>query len=93
VNLHEQFLKKIEQNTEYNIYHYSKDEGVFKEPEKPLPTNPFQKKIWLILEYPETSIAARIFAFSSVFIIMLSIFIFCLETLPEYRHYKVSYSN
>ena len=65
------------------------DEGFIKEEEKPLPTNDLQRRVWLLFEYPESSQHARIVAIISVFVILLSIVIFCLETLPEFKHYKV----
>lgn len=65
------------------------DEGFIKEEEKPLPSNERQRKVWLLFEYPESSQAARVVAIISVFVILLSIVIFCLETLPEFKHYKV----
>ena len=68
---------------------YREDEGFIKEEEKPLPTNDLQRKVWLLFEYPESSQHARIVAIISVFVILLSIVIFCLETLPEFKHYKV----
>lgn len=66
------------------------DEGFIKEEERPLPDNERQRKVWLLFEYPESSQAARVVAIISVFVILLSIVIFCLETLPEFKHYKVS---
>lgn len=71
------------------MYIYREDEGFIKEEEKPLPTNENQRKVWLLFEYPESSQAARVVAIISVFVILLSIVIFCLETLPEFKHYKV----
>ncbi|XP_055713251.1 potassium voltage-gated channel protein Shaker isoform X6 [Phlebotomus papatasi] len=68
---------------------FREDEGFIKEEEKPLPTNENQRKVWLLFEYPESSQAARVVAIISVFVILLSIVIFCLETLPEFKHYKV----
>lgn len=65
------------------------DEGFIKEEERPLPDNEKQRKVWLLFEYPESSQAARVVAIISVFVILLSIVIFCLETLPEFKHYKV----
>lgn len=65
------------------------EEGFIKEEEKPLPKPEFQRKVWLLFEYPESSQAARVVAIISVFVILLSIVIFCLETLPEFKHYKV----
>uniref|UniRef100_A0A1B0DGX0 Ion transport domain-containing protein n=1 Tax=Phlebotomus papatasi TaxID=29031 RepID=A0A1B0DGX0_PHLPP len=68
---------------------FREDEGFIKEEEKPLPTNENQRKVWLLFEYPESSQAARVVAIISVFVILLSIVIFCLETLPEFKHYKI----
>ena len=73
--------------------HFREDEGFIKEEEKPLPTNDLQRKVWLLFEYPESSQHARIVAIISVFVILLSIVIFCLETLPEFKHYKVYRMN
>ncbi|XP_012060674.1 PREDICTED: potassium voltage-gated channel protein Shaker [Atta cephalotes] len=68
---------------------FREDEGFIKEEEKPLPSHEFQRKVWLLFEYPESSQGARVVAIISVFVILLSIVIFCLETLPEFKHYKV----
>ncbi|XP_015915638.1 potassium voltage-gated channel protein Shaker isoform X2 [Parasteatoda tepidariorum] len=68
---------------------FREDEGFIKEDEKPLPKQELQKKMWLLFEYPESSQAARVIAIISVVVILLSIFIFCLETLPEFKHYKL----
>ncbi|XP_063862265.1 potassium voltage-gated channel protein Shaker-like isoform X2 [Scylla paramamosain] len=68
---------------------FREDEGFIKEEERPLPENEFQRKVWLLFEYPESSQNARVVAIISVFVILLSIVIFCLETLPEFKHYKV----
>ena len=74
---------------EATIEKYREDEGFIREEEKPLPVNEFQKKVWLLFEYPESSMAARLCAIFSVSIILLSIVIFCLETLPQFKHYRV----
>ncbi|ELU01478.1 hypothetical protein CAPTEDRAFT_111370 [Capitella teleta] len=71
------------------IEKYRCDEGFIREEEKPLPANEFQKRVWLLFEYPESSMAARLIAIFSVSIILLSIVIFCLETLPEFKRYRV----
>ncbi|XP_026670015.1 potassium voltage-gated channel protein Shaker isoform X10 [Ceratina calcarata] len=68
---------------------FREDEGFIKEEEKPLPSHEFQRKVWLLFEYPESSQGARVVAIISVIVILLSIVIFCLETLPEFKHYKV----
>ncbi|XP_069990718.1 potassium voltage-gated channel protein Shaker [Penaeus vannamei] len=74
---------------EVAINKFREDEGFIKEEERPLPDNEFQRKVWLLFEYPESSQNARVVAIISVFVILLSIVIFCLETLPEFKHYKV----
>lgn len=56
---------------------------------QPLPKNYWLRQIWLLFEHPESSKAARIVAIISVLVIILSIAIFCLETLPQFKHYKV----
>jgi len=46
-------------------------------------------KVWLLVEYPESSTAARVLALASVIVILISIIVFCLETLPHYRRFRV----
>ncbi|KAM6161716.1 potassium voltage-gated channel subfamily A member 5 [Erethizon dorsatum] len=65
---------------------FREDEGFLKDEEKPpLPRNEFQRQVWLIFEYPESSGSARAIAIVSVLVILISIVTFCLETLPEFR--------
>ncbi|XP_058498010.1 potassium voltage-gated channel subfamily A member 10 [Solea solea] len=64
---------------------FREDEGFIKDTEVPLPDNDVHKQFWLLFEYPESSNAARAVALVSVFVIVISIIIFCLETLPEFR--------
>jgi len=71
------------------IEKFREDEGFIKEEEQVLPDNYFQKKIWLLFEYPESSMPAKVIAIGSVIIILLSIVTFCLETLPQFKHYRV----
>ena len=61
------------------------DEGFIKEDERVLPKSDFQKQVWLLFEYPESSGPARGIAIVSVLVILISIVIFCMETLPEFR--------
>lgn len=68
---------------------YREDEGYNKEEVKVLPENEFQRKVWLLFEYPESSTSARCVAILSVFVIVLSIVIFCVETLPHFKYYKL----
>ncbi|MCI4384770.1 hypothetical protein PGIGA_G00042410 [Pangasianodon gigas] len=61
------------------------DEGFPKEEPRPLPQNEIQRKLWMLFEHPESSGGARIIAIISVMVIVVSIVIFCLETLPDFR--------
>lgn len=67
---------------------FKEDEGFPKEEERPLPTNEIQKRLWMLFEHPESSSGARIIAIISVMVIVVSILIFCLETLPDFRNEK-----
>ncbi|XP_070782682.1 potassium voltage-gated channel subfamily A member 7-like [Enoplosus armatus] len=69
---------------------FKEDEGFPKEEERPLPANEIQKKLWMLFEHPESSSGARIIAIISVMVIVVSILIFCLETLPDFRNEKES---
>ncbi|XP_036199719.1 potassium voltage-gated channel subfamily A member 3 isoform X1 [Myotis myotis] len=64
---------------------FREDEGFLREEERPLPRRDFQRQVWLLFEYPESSGPARGIAIVSVLVILVSIVIFCLETLPEFR--------
>ncbi|KAM3871963.1 potassium voltage-gated channel subfamily A member 10 [Diretmus argenteus] len=64
---------------------FREDEGFIKDVDIPLPTNDVHRQFWLLFEYPESSNAARGVALVSVFVIVISIIIFCMETLPEFR--------
>ncbi|CAF0759924.1 unnamed protein product [Adineta ricciae] len=68
---------------------FREDEGFIKEEERILPKKDMQRKIWLLFEYPETSQWARVIAIISVTVILMSIVIFCLETLPKFKRYRV----
>jgi len=71
------------------------DEGYLKnkEEEKVLPENEWHRKLWLLFEHPESSQGARVVAITSVVVIIGSIVIFCLETLPQFKHYKVFFTS
>ena len=58
-------------------------------PPPQLPRNAFQKRVWLLVEYPESSLAARMIAITSIVVILLSIVIFCVETLPQFRRIRI----
>ncbi|KAA0195945.1 Potassium voltage-gated channel protein Shaker [Fasciolopsis buskii] len=68
---------------------YREDEGFIKEDVHVLPKNNFQRKMWLLFEYPESSTAARCIAIISITVILISIVVFCVETLPHFRHYEI----
>lgn len=57
-----------------------------------LPQGQYRRAVWLLFEYPESSSAARAVAILSVSIIMLSIATFCLETLPQFKQYRLIHS-
>ena len=50
-----------------------------------LPKNKLQREIWKLFEVPESSKAANILTVFSVAIIILSVFILCIETLPFFK--------
>ncbi|XDV13201.1 hypothetical protein PO909_001674 [Leuciscus waleckii] len=64
---------------------FKEDEGFPKEEPRPLPDNEIQRKLWILFEHPESSGGARIIAIISVMVIVVSILIFCLETLPIFK--------
>jgi len=55
-----------------------------------LPKNKLKRFIWLLYEYPHSSIYARIIAVISVIVIVISISLFCIETLPERKAQKLT---
>ncbi len=67
---------------------FKEDEGFPKEEESQLPRSRLQRRLWMLFEHPESSSGARIIAIISVMVIVVSILIFCLETLPDFRNEK-----
>lgn len=62
--------------------------------EEPMPENEKLKMLWILFEHPEASIPARIVALVSILVIVVSVITFCLETLPQFKHYKIlHYAN
>ncbi len=51
--------------------------------EEELPKNPWMRRIWILFEHPNSSLLAKIVAIFSVLVILISIVVFCIETLPE----------
>ena len=64
------------------FFKLQEDEGYIHDRKREEPKRKWQQKLWNLFEYPETSLAARVLSIWSVFIITLSISLFCLETLP-----------
>ncbi|VDN08188.1 unnamed protein product, partial [Thelazia callipaeda] len=60
-------------------------EGYEKPKEIEMPQNSFQRQLWELMEYPDSSLFARIIALLSIFVITISIISFCLETLPSIK--------
>ena len=50
-----------------------------------LPENKYLKAIWELFEFPDTSFLARVVSLFSMSVILLSIVMFCLETLPQFK--------
>ena len=70
-------------STLFNIVHTFQTKIFFFQP---LPERKLQRQLWLLFEYPESSLWARVIAVISVSVILLSIVSFCLETLPDFQH-------
>ncbi|XP_065070556.1 potassium voltage-gated channel subfamily A member 1-like [Rhopilema esculentum] len=59
-----------------------KDEGFIQDTQLEMPKNRYQRAVWELFECPDSSLAARLLAVWSVIVIVVSITIFCIETLP-----------
>ena len=57
--------------------------------EEELPKNPILRRIWILFEHPKSSIFARFIAVFSVIVILVSIVVFCIETLPQLDPNKI----
>ncbi|KAA0199618.1 Potassium voltage-gated channel subfamily A member 3 [Fasciolopsis buskii] len=79
------FLRELEffQIEQDALESYKKSEGYVPEVII-LPENPIKRKLWLLFEYPETSPLAFCFSVTSVIFTIISIILFCVETLPVY---------
>ncbi|XP_055329592.1 potassium voltage-gated channel subfamily A member 2-like [Paramacrobiotus metropolitanus] len=64
---------------------FCQDEGFEQEKPKPQPANRLQRAVWDFVEHPQSSAAAKFFAVLSMLVIVTSIVIFCLETLPQFE--------
>ena len=66
------------------INQFKLQEGLYIEKIPELPRNPGQRAAWLLMEYPDSSKAAKVMGIISLSFILLSIVSFCIETLPWY---------
>ena len=60
---------------------------------KRIPTNRYQKMVWELLEYPGSGIVARILNALMLLLILLSLILLCVETLPEFADANMSPSS
>ncbi|XP_035684660.1 shaker-related potassium channel tsha2-like isoform X1 [Branchiostoma floridae] len=71
---------------------YLESEGfIFPKPirESDMPPEGHRRTIWRLMDFPESSIFAKIITLMCVIVIFVSIFVFCMETLPDYRDQEV----
>ena len=66
---------------------YKHKEGIIVEKPIILPNGVLRRKIWKLLEHPESSIFARAMAVFSLLVVALSIANLCTETIPRYAHH------
>ncbi|KAI6221364.1 Potassium voltage-gated channel protein Shaker [Aphelenchoides fujianensis] len=84
INLFLRELKFYEFDSEV-LTNFWQSEGYEKPQEVELPEGKVQRFVWELMEHPDSSFAARILAFISIGVIILSIVSFCLETLPQFK--------
>lgn len=65
------------------VEEYKRSEG-YTSDEMNLPANKTMRKIWMLFEYPETSRSGFVIAVISVAMTLVSIVLFCVETLPMF---------
>lgn len=66
---------------------YKEKEGFPPEKTEPiLPSGNLPAKLWLLLEYPNSSVGAKIMVVLSVLFVTVSIVTFCIETLPMFKN-------
>ncbi|XP_066303364.1 potassium voltage-gated channel subfamily A member 1-like [Branchiostoma lanceolatum] len=68
------------------IQRYREKEGFHRAAEQPLPRSKLVKDLWVLATKPRSSPWAILFAFFSVFAILLSVAAVCAETLPMLKH-------
>ena len=65
------------------ISNLQENEGFMPET-KEYPKLEWQRKLWELFEFPDSSFGARILATWSIMVITISITVFCMETMPEF---------
>ena len=50
-----------------------------------LPSNAHLRVLWKLLEYPQSSMAAKLLAVVEIVVIVLAVAAFCIETLPQFH--------
>ena len=60
------------------------EDGQDDDEDEDLPRNKILRAIWVLFEYPNSSPCAKVLAVFSLVIILLSIVIFCVETMPVF---------
>jgi len=61
-------------------------EGYTTEEVEELPSNNIQRVIWKLFEVPESSVWARLMSLWCALVIILSVVIFCVDSLPQFGH-------
>lgn len=93
----ETFLEEIEfYGLSSNYYSFSCDDlsSTHGEGEEILPLSPHKRKLWLWFEFPRSSQTARVLALWSIFVIVFSTVVFCIETIPDLAiEPRISYQN
>jgi hypothetical protein len=65
---------------------FKENEGYIVEKQQPEgPAHEILNKIWTVIEFPESSLMAKVFAILSVLFILVSVVTFCVETLPSMK--------
>lgn len=64
------------------------DEDGVEDLKEELPENKYQRMVWEAFEVPSSSLVARILAIISLSVILISIIVFCIESLPSLNDHK-----
>lgn len=70
---------------EHALNEYKVNSGFLPEPDLVLPEALWKRRIWLLLEHPNSSKPARVIGVLALGVILLSIVNFCLESIPAFE--------